>query len=197
MVRIYLETGGNTTPEYVFVNTLMKHWGYDANLFEIVRVGGKDKLPLMEAKMKETTLEGGKNLVIFDADSPENGGGFNVRKDALLQQLQSMGAIAELFLFPNNHDDGDIEVLLETLTRKDLHERFFDCFNDYERCLGTEYNTPDLKAKLYAYMTSQKGLSKTKLNKVKSGQWLFEDKNYWDIDRDTLTPLKDFILKAF
>ena len=196
MVRIYLETGEDTTPEYVFVNTLMKHWGYDSNSFEIVRVGGKDKLLLMAPKMKETTLEGGKNLVIFDADSAANGGGFNERNEALIQLLQSMGVIAELFLFPNNHDDGDVEVLLETLTRKDLHKRFFDCFNDYECCIGTEYNAPDLKAKLFAYMTAQKGLSKTKLKKLKSGQWLCENKDYWDIDRDTLKPLKDFIHNA-
>lgn len=197
MVRIYLETGKNTTSEYVFVDTIIRHLGISSEMYEIKCVNGKDSLHLMENKMKETTLEGGKNLVIFDADSPENGGGFNVRKDALLQQLQSMGAIAELFLFPNNHDDGDVEVLMETLMQKELHKRFFHCYGGYETCLGNEYQTPNLKAKLHTYISAQKDLSQKQRKALGSGQWLFEDKRFWDIDRETLNPLKDFILEMF
>lgn len=151
----------------------------------------------MTNKMRETTLEGGRNVVIFDADSAQNGGGFNCRKAEIEELLREMGVVAGLFLFPNNQDDGDVEVLMESLANKEEHKRFFDCFYDYEQCLGDGYNSPDLKGKLYTFMTSQKGLSKRRLNKVKSGQWQFENKHYWDIDRETLLPLKKFLLGAF
>lgn len=197
MVRIYLETEGTATPEYVFVSTLMNYWGIDTSLYDVVCVGGKDNIHNMANKMKETTLENGKNLVVFDADFPYNGGGFEKRRAELIVRLKEMEVDAEIFLFPNNRDDGDVEVLLDTLARKDIHSRFFDCFSDYESCLGNEYNSPDLKGKLYTYMTSQKGISNRKRNKIKSGQWHFSDENYWDISRVTLDPLKNFILAAF
>lgn len=197
MVRIYLETGKNTTSEYVFVDTIIRHLGISPEMYEIKCVSGKDSLHLMENKMKETTLEGGKNLVIFDADSPENGGGFEKRKFDILHQLEGMRVDASLFLFPDNQNDGDVEVLMETLVQKDKHRRFFRCYSSYEMCLGDEYQAPNLKGKLHTYITAQKGLTKKQRNSIGNGQWLFENKDYWDIDRDTLTPLKDFILKAF
>lgn len=197
MVRIYLEAESAKVHEYVFVSTLMKHWGYDNSRFEIVPVRGKDNLHNVKVKFDETTLEGGRNIVIFDADFPSNGGGYENRRVELLEKLHELGVYADLFLFPNNHDDGDVEVLLDTLARKDKHKRFFECFHDYECCLGKDYNSPDLKGKLYTYMTSQKAFSKRKISEIKSGQWKFDDTDYWDIDRETLNPLKTFIRNAF
>ena len=36
-----------------------------------------------------------------------------------------------------------------------------------------------------------------KISEIKSGQWKFDDTDYWDIDRETLNPLKTFIRNAF
>ena len=48
---------------------------------------------------------------------------------------------------------------MESLARHDLHPTFFNCFRQYEMCVGGEldeqgrqrYNTPDLKGKLHTY----------------------------------------------
>ena len=197
MVRIYLETGKKTTSEYVFVRTLLKQWGILDENYEIECVNGKDSLHLMTNKMRETTLEGGRNVVIFDADSVQNGGGFNCRKAELKEMLREMEVAAELFLVPNNHDDGDVEVLMETLMQKEQHERFFHCYGDYEICLGNDYQAPNLKGKLYTYISAQKDLSNRKRKSLGEGQWLFEDKRFWNIDRETLNPLREFIKTMF
>ena len=164
MVRIYLETGKKTTSEYVFVDTIIKHRGISSEKYEIECVNGKDSLHQLKNKMQETTLEGGINLVIFDADSADNGGGFEKRKSILLQQLEDMKVEASLFLFPDNQNDGDVEVLMETLVLKDKHKRFFSCYNGYEMCLGDEYQAPNLKGKLSTYISAQKGLTKKQRN---------------------------------
>ena len=137
MIRIYLETEKPTTPERVFVNTILCHLKVDMNKFEIICVGGKDNLRNVINKMKETVIQDhGCNLVIFDADGIENGGGFEKRKYEIETLLSSSGVNADLFLWPNNKDDGDFETLIEKLIRKDLHKQFLYCFHDYEACLS-------------------------------------------------------------
>ena len=198
MTRIYLETGSRKTAEYVFIRTLLKdvlNFDNSKHAVEIECVGGKDNLPNVFNKMKDTTLsEDGTNLIIFDADSQEKkkDGGSIERKKYLRQLLISNGVQAEIFLYPNDKDDGDVETLLERMMRKDLHDKFFDCYNDYETCLGDDYVRPDLKTRLFAYIRAQKGLSSKQRKHIGDGEWLFTDDNYWDMDSKDLEPLKTF-----
>ena len=97
-------------------------------------------------------------------------------------------------MFPHNHDDGIFENLLEELTLKDIHSKFFDCFNDYELCIGDNYLSPDIKGKLHTYMSAQKDLSNTQRKALGSGQWLFDDSRFWNLDVVELEPLKDFLM---
>ena len=101
-----------------------------------------------------------------------------------------------LFLFPNNKDDGDFETLLENIINKDDHQQLLDCFGKYEGCIGksNRYNTPNRKAKMYAYITSFRH-NKTNLKEVKKGNWFFDDKEYWNLAAPYLFPLKDFLEK--
>ena len=196
MTRIYLETGSRKTAEYVFIRTLLKdvlNFDNSKHAVEIECVGGKDNLPNVFNKMKDTTLsEDGTNLIIFDADSQAKAkdGGSIERKKYLRQLLISNGVQAEIFLYPNDKDDGDVETLLERMMRKDLHDKFFDCYNDYETCLGDDYVRPDLKTRLFAYIRAQKGLSSKQRKHIGDGEWLFTDDNYWDMDSKDLEPLK-------
>ena len=201
MTRIYLETGSRKTSEYVFIRTLLKDvLNFDNSKYavEIECVGGKDNLPNVFNKMKDTTLsEDGTNLIIFDADSQAKAkdGGSIERKKYLRQLLTSNGVQAEIFLYPNYKDDGDVETLLERMMRKDLHDKFFDCYNDYETCLGDDYVRPDLKTRLFAYIRAQKELSSKQRKHIGDGEWLFTDDNYWDMDSKDLEPLKTFLMK--
>ena len=100
---------------------------------------------------------------------------------------------------PNNSDDGDVEVLMETLVCKDLYKDWWDCFEDYEKCVQgatdsekkQKYNLPNRKAKLHTFISSQQ-LSNKQRDKIGRGFWLFDDPNYWDFTREELKPLLDF-----
>ncbi len=194
MTRIFIEAGHDKTSESVFIHTLLKYLGIDTALFEVIHVKGKDNLANIENKFRENTLQGGRNLIIFDADTPETKFGHDVTKSRILSTFPEDVVIDGLFLFPNNVDDGIFENLLEHLVLKDKHRKFFDCFRDYELCLGAEYVSPDLKGKLHTYMTAQKTLSKGQRKELGSGKWLFDDPQYWNLEADELKPLKDFLI---
>ena len=48
-------------------------------------------------------------------------------------------------------------------------------------------NVPDLKGKLHTYMSAQKLPGKLR-NRFGSGDWLFDNKDYWNLDVDALQP---------
>ena len=86
------------------------------------------------------------------------------------------------------------------LAQKELHGSWWDCFEDYEKCVSCakddngspRYLMPNRKAKLHTYISSQK-LSNAKRDKLGAGNWLFEDTMYWDLNRTALLPLIDFL----
>lgn len=194
MVRIFIEAKKETTSECVFVRSYLSHLGINADEYDLVCVDGKDNLKNCRNKFTENTIEGGRNLIVFDADFPETQGGFEIRKAEILEQLKGLGVKAELFLFPNNEEDGMFENLLEHLMLTEKHKQFLDCYHDYETCLGKDYIAPNTKGKVYTYISSQKTLSQAQRRKLGSGQWLFENPLYWDLNCDYLRPLKDFLL---
>lgn len=196
MINIYLESKSNKTPEYVFVRTLLSHIGVSPELFSIIPINGKDSLHKAKNQFIQNTLEGGLNLIIFDADTPDNNGGHALRRLEIENTLARLGIESDIFLFPNNQDDGDFESLLEELALKDRHQAFFGCFNDYEMCLGNDYVHPNRKGKLHAYITSMK-MSGMKRRNIGSGEWLFDNPDYWNLDAEYLLPLKQFLLSRF
>ena len=152
--------------------------------------------------MRANSDSGEKNLVVFDADTTANNGGFAMRQKELLEKGKALGLSFELFLWPNNQSDGDVEVLMESIARKDLYPEFFDCFSKYEHCISQRknekgepfYTTPNRKGKLHTYFNSLP-ISNTKKNKFGSGAWRWTDTSIWNLDADSLHPIKDFLLK--
>ena len=194
MIKIFIESKNSQTPEYNFLETILRVFGYNSQPSIIVPLNGKDTLDLAKNQFIQNTVEGGTNLIIFDADTAINGGGYNVRRKEIETKLRDLHIQADIFLWPDNCNDGDFETLLESIARKDLHERFFGCFNDYELCLGDEYLCPNRKGKLHTYITSMK-LTNKQRNKIGAGHWLFENKDLWDLDSVNLTALKKFLSK--
>lgn len=194
MIKIFIESKNSQTPEYNFLETILRVFGYNSQPSIIVPLNGKDTLDLARNQFIQNTVEGGTNLIIFDADTAINGGGYNIRRQEIETKLRDLHIQADIFLWPDNCNDGDFETLLESIARKDLHERFFGCFNDYELCLGDEYLCPNRKGKLHTYITSMK-LTNKQRNKIGAGHWLFENKDLWDLDSVNLTALKKFLSK--
>ena len=197
MVKFFVESKHDNTVETVFLQTLLCVLGISKNRYKIEHVNGRDNLKNMENVFIDNSLNGGKNFIIFDADRTEDGAGYQLTEKRIYSTFMDKSVIDGIFLFPNNHDDGILENLLEHLMQKDKHKRFLDCFSDYEHCLGDDYVSPDLKGKLHTYMSAQKDLSNTKRNKLGSGQWLFDDKRFWNLDVDYILPLKNFLSDCF
>ena len=189
-VKIFLETGKKTTPEFVFIKTLLEKIGKPVTDDNIARLGGWTNLEkIFSQQSQKPDVE--KILIVFDADSAENGGGFASRRKEL-EGIINGNPKAKLFLFPNNSDDGDFETLLNRIVNLADNERFFDCFSDFEKCLGGAYLHPNLKAKLYSYINLQKELSTQERDRLGRGEWLFEDKRFWDLEHPALDALKSF-----
>lgn len=192
-VKIFLETGKKTTPEFVFIKTLLRKIGKPVADDDIKTLDGWTNLETILAQQsRKPEIE--KILIVFDADSVQNGGGFTSRKEEL-ERVINGNSKTKLFLFPNNSADGDFETLLEQIANKANNERFFDCFSDFEKCLGDSYRHPNLKAKLYSYINLQKKLSSQERDKLGRGEWLFEDKRFWNLDHPSLDTLKEFFLR--
>lgn len=192
MTYIFLETGKPATSEAVFIKTLIENLGYNISSNKVEFVNGYKNLVNVIPTIKARCAEGGKVVIIFDADSLGNNGGYETRKKEIEEVLGENNAQAELFLFPNNEEDGDFETLLEHLMQKTKHAKMLDCYADYEECLGNDYVHPNLKGKIFTYISAMK-MSSSKRRKLGNGEWMFDNAEYWSLESDYLKPLKAFL----
>ena len=192
MTYIFLETGKPATSEAVFIKTLIENLGYNISSNKVEFVNGYKNLVNVIPTIKARCAESGKVIIIFDADSLGNNGGYETRKKEIEEVLGENNAQAELFLFPNNEEDGDFETLLEHLIQKEKHTQMLDCYADYETCLGNDYVHPNLKGKIFTYISAMK-MSSSKRRKLGNGEWMFDNAEYWSLESDYLKPLKAFL----
>lgn len=192
MTYIFLETGKPATSEAVFIKTLIENLGYNMSSNKVEFVNGYKNLINVIPTIKARCAEDGKVIIIFDADSPGNNGGYYTRREEIEKILDENKTQAELFLFPNNDEDGDFETLLEHLMQKTKHAKMLDCYTDYENCLGNDYVHPNLKGKIFTYISAMI-MTNSKRRKLGNGKWMFDNAEYWNLESDYLKPLKDFL----
>lgn len=212
MIRIFIEsgvavatnTGKKTTNEADFVEKVITHYFPKAVVssdFEVVGVNGWTNIVNQVYDFNQNTDEGGINLVIFDADEGRNGGGFDKRKASLDDLKEQMGIEFNLFLWPNNKDNGDFELLLSQVINS-KHQCLLDCYDVFEDNVRQhdpkeeKYVTPGRKGKMYTYETLHKGLLKYEKD-IKNGYWQFDNPEYWNLDAEQLKPLVDFLTPFF
>ncbi len=201
MNRIFIEAKNANTSEHHFLRTVLSKYFGDMEM-EFVFMDGVGNLfgETIQNQIRLSQDEGNSVLVILDADFAAKGWGYARRHEDVMEKMRRNGLDFPLFLYPNNSDDGDVETLLESLARKDLHRKWWDCFDDYEACvLGVRddngqlrYNIPNRKAKLHTYISSQR-LSNRQRDKIGRGHWLFDDAAFWDLDRAEIKPLVEFL----
>ncbi|HKK76873.1 MAG TPA: DUF3226 domain-containing protein [Saprospiraceae bacterium] len=169
--------------------------------FEIIPIGGWTKLHLVKNKFKENSDSGGKNLLIFDADTDNNGGGLKKRLSELNTEKSKLDIEFEAFLLPNNAIDGDFELLLEKIINSD-HAILLECYTKYEDCLSSSlinsegtlrYNLPIRKAKIYSYVDAFPK-SRKEQEAFKKGNFFYENPDIWNLECEFLEPLKKFLL---
>lgn len=200
MTKIFIEARHKNTAEYHFIKTILDIFfpERDVNFIFMDGIGNLFK----EANTNQISLaqESGEQVIVLaDADTKAKGYGYAKRKAEIDNGMAAHALSFPYFLYPDNQNDGDVEVLMEKAARHDLHSTFFDCFEDYENCVSgvkdesgePKYNVPDLKGKLHTYMSAQK-LPNNLRKRFGSGDWLFDNKDYWNLDVEALQPLKDF-----
>ena len=209
MVYIFIEAKDKKTPECEFLKAILNKLGVSSGEYEIITTNGYTNLmDSVDASninvLRANTDAGGKNLVIFDADSEKNDGGFAKRREYLLTRRDKLGLAFDLFLWPDNQHDGDVEILMESIARKDLYPEVFECFEKYEHCISQRKNdqgepyyvTPNRKNKLHTFFTSLP-ISNSKKRKTGQGAWLWDEADIWDIDAESLNPIKEFLSNYF
>lgn len=207
MIHIYIESGvkqakkknKETTNEQDFVEHFIAyHYPEKINDidYKVEGFGGKDKLAMNKPYL-ELNSDGDINLVIFDADTEQNGGGFEKRKSEIEKIKTDNSMNFELFLWPNNSDDGDFESLLIEMTNLD-HYGILECFDNFEKCVGGHdpeeklYDRPGRKAKIYTYIELMKK-SKKEQESFRKGYWLFDKADLWNMNAPAASALKKFL----
>ncbi len=183
-----------------YVNFLISQSTIPSNLdFEVISLGGWTNLKNANNTFQENSDLGGKNIVIFDADSQLNNGGFGIRKKEIEKIKVENNLVFDLFLFPNNVNDGDFEILLETIINQ-KHVGLLECFSNYEECIS-KYNNPNSpllyklpirKSKIYSFVDAFPK-SKGENKKFKEGDYPFQNNEMWNLLSDKLNPLKEFL----
>lgn len=197
MNKIFIESAKENSNEAYFIETLVSSLSLGNT--ELVYVGGYTNLDSHTNKFLEHEDDSEKNLVIFDADYPATGGGFEARKRWLEEKKKALGIQFEFFLFPNNQDDGMFETLLQRMVNP-KYEKLLSYFKEYEKKVeyfneslgGNVFETPDEKARIYSYISAFKRSRKAKED-FKGGQWDFGNQEYWNLASTALEPLKDFL----
>ncbi|MGL2565934.1 DUF3226 domain-containing protein [Helicobacter pylori] len=182
--------------------------------FDIFDIEGKDKLISDEFLKKIDKILNNEHqtykqvCIIFDADKKENQEsdvGFDNKLEHICEKLKEKGINfprEQIFLFPNNQDDGDLETLLLEIAK---HDEFLKCFEGYLECIKSkEYYKPIKnirKSKWHAYLEAL-GLenldifdSKGKI-KEKYKEEYEKLKEVIDFKSKSLIPLKNFLEKS-
>ncbi|GAA8161966.1 DUF3226 domain-containing protein [Helicobacter pylori] len=173
--------------------------------FKVKDVTGKDNLSkrLLEIEKYD------KTLIIFDADKD-----YESNKKEILSKTQQKITEEQIFLFPNNRDDGDLETLLLEIAK---HDEFLKCFEGYLECIKSKEHYKPIKniskSKWYAYLEvfELQNFFKDKRNKndKKNEEKIIIDdkgkirkeykeeyeklKEVIDFNSNSLIPLKDFL----
>ncbi|EMH43153.1 hypothetical protein HMPREF1430_00766 [Helicobacter pylori GAM96Ai] len=173
--------------------------------FKVKDVKGKDNLSKRLLEIEQYA----KTLIIFDADikkeSQESDAGFDNKLKHIHEKFQEKGIDfpkEQIFLFPNNQDDGDLETLLFKIAK---HDEFLKCFKGYLECIKSKKHYKPIKnirkSKWYAYLealcltdlyTKDVFDSKGKI-KEKHKEEYEKLKKAIDFNSKSLIPLKNFL----
>lgn len=140
---------------------------------------------------------GGKNLVIFDADRNNNEGGFQKRLAQLHGIANVIGVCFDIYLFPNNEEDGVLEDFYCSCFKDEM--KFFEnCWqgmlNCFEASRGQDLilKYPHINGKVFSYVDLFEKYKTGNYKNTKGKRSYFDD-GLWNFDFDTNNNLKSLI----
>ena len=197
-VRIFVEGDADVK----FIKDVVGYfYGKQLNNNDLNSTGGWDKIKSQKNEgelIRNKLIENadGKNLIIFDADND-----YKTRKIEIEKWRDVYKLDFELFLFPNDKDNGELEDLLEKIIIPE-NKPIFDCWVEYEKCLGTlsakriqPLTIPAKKSKIYSYLETLVGSSNSEKEKIKDRNRDFSNEEHWELNSKDLNPIKMFLDK--
>jgi hypothetical protein len=125
-------------------------------------------------------------ITILDADNS-----FKDRKKEVESDFEKLGIESNLFLFPNNCEDGNLENILATIaSRQDL----INCFQAYEECVKL-FPKKLNDARIYSYldMLLHPNPLQSNLDLRKDENRDYRNKEHWNLNNDYLDALHNFL----
>ena len=195
-VRIFVE--GDADVKFI-KDVVWYFYGKQLNNNDLNSTGGWDKIKSQKNEgelIRNKLIENadGKNLIIFDADND-----YKTRKIEIEKWRDVYKLDFELFLFPNDKDNGELEDLLEKIIKPE-NKPIFDCWVEYEKCLGTfsakrtqPLTIPAKKSKIYSYVETLVGSSNSEKEKIKDRNRDFSNEEHWALNSNDLCPIKMFL----
>ncbi len=200
---------------------------FDQAHFDIIHVEGKNNLfsdglcKDIKRILNNEDHRYKQVCIIFDADikeeNQESDAGFDNKLKHIRKEFKEKGTDfpkKQIFLFPNNQDDGDLETLLLEIAK---HDEFLKCFEGYLECIKSKEHYKPIKdigkSKWYACLEvfELQNFFKDKRNKndKKNEEKIIIDdkgkirkeykeeyeklKEVIDFNSNSLIPLKDFL----
>jgi len=166
---------------------------YITDKIQIIEIGGCSKLnnDLYVSALIDNYEEGGRNIVIFDADytgKPNGNKGYKACNQKLKNIIQNKGVKFDYFIWPDNQNDGEVEHLLRTLIPNDK-ECIYECINSHQTCLNSlpfdNLKIAELKDKVSYYLHTCNLDSRPKKRDYKNVE-------YWTLDESKNNKLKLF-----
>lgn len=204
--KIFVE--GSTDSKFI-VDLVQNRFNAELEREQVVVTGGFGRLFCAEnlTQLERIQDEEGINLVIFDTDREEHISeeSFEIRKSLLVNQAEDKKIEIKLFLFPNNRDDGDLELLLQQIANPVVYKPFSACFEPYFDCLhayNRQYQSETGKdLKVWPEKIRRKLALINFLNfhyqESNANKRNYTDTNFWDLNSPALNPLIAFLRPHF
>jgi hypothetical protein len=173
----------------IFIDAILLRFFGISNNKIVIAINGKDKLSKqVELKNAVRKHNNAKNLLIFDTDFEQNGGGRRKRLQEYNKIAKDLGVNFLPYLLPfNDETEGEIEDLIKTCFNKKFN--FFDeCWNNMLLCFDKQKTENKLnipakagflfsKIDLFKNYRQNKNWSYNRLTKYD-----FSDNGIWNFD---------------
>ena len=172
-------------PDRRFVSALLTTLGIPNVKVERIG-GGASHLRSVAAQnqIRRSRDAGAKIATILDADESVS---IQRAECEEIEQLFHLD-IERSFWLPNDADPGRLETLLERIVAPQ-HREVFECLDGYVECLKgfeREYLGPCEKGRIYAYCEAVG-------TETNGDERNYADREHWDLEADSLEPLRVFL----
>ncbi len=153
-------------------------------------IGGYTKIEKHSQKLTRYIDQGYKILVIQNADNSHKNHRGNKERTKYLENIKKELEIDfEIFLFPNNKSEGDLETLLLEIANQEKYNPAFECYKKYAACakeIEADFSEELVqnKMRIFNYFRTYFGMEQ-----AKEENRTFKPE-YWELSSDKLKSFK-------